>query len=164
MQFIIISSFFLDAYAFSTEGIIGFSVGKKSKKMFITTVYNSILLSFSTGIIISIFFFFLSKEIINFLTDLEYLRYLTYKYIIWVIIIPPFASFCYQLDGIFIGATQTKEMRNAMIISVLLYVALSLFLTEKLHNYGIWFSLLILMVLRASTLHFYFNQITKKFK
>ena len=164
MQLIIISSFFLDAYAFSTEGIIGFSIGKKSKKMFITTVYNSILLSFSTGIIISIFFFFLSKEIINFLTDLEYLRYLTYKYIIWVIIIPPFASFCYQLDGIFIGATQTKEMRNAMIISVLLYVALSLFLTEKLHNYGIWFSLLIFMVLRASTLHFYFNQITKKFK
>ena len=164
MQLIIISSFFLDAYAFSTEGIIGFSVGKKSKKMFITTVYNSILLSFSTGIIISIFFFFFSKEIINFLTDLEYLRYLTYKYIIWVIIIPPFASFCYQLDGIYIGATQTKEMRNAMIISVVLYVALSLFFTEKLHNYGIWFSLLIFMVLRASTLHFYFNQITKKFK
>ena len=164
MQLIIISSFFLDAYAFSTEGIIGFSLGKKSKKMFLTTVYNSILLSFFTGIIISIFYLFFAIEIINLLTDLEYLRYLIYKYVMWVIFIPPIASFCYQLDGIFIGATQTKEMRNAMIVSVVLFITISLFLIEKLNNYGVWFSLFIFMILRASTLHFYFNKIKQKFK
>ena len=164
MQLIIISSFFLDAYAFSTEGIIGFSLGKKSKKMFLTTVYNSILLSFFTGIIISIFYLFFAIEIINLLTDLEYLRYLIYKYVMWVIFIPPIASFCYQLDGIFIGATQTKEMRNAMIVSVVLFITISLFLIEKLNNYGVWFSLFIFMILRASTLHFYFNKIAQKFK
>ena len=75
----------------------------------------------------------------------------------------PIASFCYQLDGIFIGATQTKEMRNSMILAVAIYLVLSIFLTQELHNYGIWFSLLSLMVLRASTLHFYFPKILKKF-
>ena len=164
IQFILISSFFLDAYAFSTESIIGYSIGKKSEKMFISSVKNSMILSFTTGLTISFLFLIYAKEIINLITDIEFLRYLSYKYLLWVIIIPPIASFCYQLDGIFIGATQTKEMRNSMIISVVIYIILSTFLTQELHNYGIWFSLLIFMILRALTLHLYFPKILKKFK
>ncbi len=164
IQLILIASFFLDAYAFSTEGIIGFSIGRKSEKMFLSSVRNSIILSFVTGLIISLIFLFYAKAIVNLITNIEFLRYLSYKYLIWVIIIPPIASFCYQLDGIFIGATQTREMRNSMIVSVIIYISLSIFLTQKLHNYGIWFALLLLMVLRASTLHFYFPKILKKFK
>ena len=164
LQLIFISSFFLDAYAFSTEGIIGYSIGKKSSKMFINTVKNSLILSFITGVLISIFFLFFAKEIINLITDLEFLIFLTYKYLIWVILIPPVASIAYQLDGIFIGATQTKELRNAMIVSVIIYLFLSVFLTKQLHNYGIWFSLLLFMILRASTLHFYFSKILNQFR
>ena len=164
LQLIFISSFFLDAYAFSTEGIVGYSIGKKSSKMFINTAKNSLILSFITGVLISIFFLFFAKEIINLLTDLEILRFLTYKYLIWVILIPPVASIAYQLDGIFIGATQTKELRNAMIVSVIIYIFLSVFLTKQLHNYGIWFSLLLFMILRASTLHFYFSKILNQFR
>ena len=164
LQLIFISSFFLDAYAFSTEGIIGYSLGKKSLKMFSSTVKNSLILSFITGILISIFFLFLAKEIINLITDLEFLRFLTYKYLIWIIFIPPIASIAYQLDGIFIGATQTKELRNAMIVSVTIYLFLSVFLTKQLHNYGIWFSLFLFMILRASTLHFYFSKILNQFR
>ena len=44
------------------------------------------------------------------------MRFISYQHIFWIIIIPPLASFCYQLDGIFIGASQTKEIRN--IISI----------------------------------------------
>ncbi len=164
IQLVIISSFFLDAYAFSTEGIIGYSVGKKSEKMFLSCVKNSIILSFATGVVISLVFLLSVKEIINLITDIEFLRYLSYKYALWVIIIPPIASFCYQLDGIFIGATQTKEMRNSMIISVAVYIALSLFFVKEIHNYGIWFALTVFMILRASTLHFHFPQILKKFR
>ncbi len=46
MQFIILSAFFLDAYAFSTEGIVGFAVGRKNKKTFLLAVSNSTQLSF----------------------------------------------------------------------------------------------------------------------
>ncbi len=164
IQLIVISSFFLDAYAFSTESIVGYSIGKKSEKMFMTTVKNSIILSFATGLAISVVYLMFAKNIVNLITDIEFLRFLSFKYLLWVIIIPPIASFCYQLDGIFIGATQTKEMRNAMIISVIVYVSLSIFLTQELYNYGIWFSLLLFMILRASTLHYFFPKILKKFK
>jgi len=163
MQFIILSAFFLDAYAFSTEGVIGFTVGRRNKISFLSVVKNSIQLSFFTALIISTLYLFFFKDIINIITDIEILRFISYKHFIWIIIIPPAASFCYQLDGIFIGASQTKEIRNAMIASVLIFIGISIYLTQNFGNHGLWFSLLLFMILRALTLQFYFNKILRKF-
>ena len=127
-------------------------------------VKNSFELSFYTGLIISIFFIIFSKQIIGFITDLELLRYLSYSFIFWIIIIPPVASFCYHFDGIFIGSSQTAEMRNAMIISVTFFIACSIYLVKYLENHGIWLSLLLFMFIRSLTLNFYFKRILKKFK
>ena len=163
MQFIILASFFLDAYAFSTEGVVGFAIGRRNIKSFLMVVKNSIEISFITAVIISIFYIIFFKNIINIITDIEILRYIAFKHIFWIIIIPPIACFCYQLDGIFVGAAQTKEIRNAMILSVLIFVGLSIYFTRYLGNHGIWFSLLIFMILRSFTLQFYFKNILRKF-
>jgi len=163
MQFIILAAFFLDAYAFSTEGIIGFTIGRKNKNSFLSVVKNSIQVSFFTALIISFLYIIFFKDIINIITDIDLLRFISYKHFIWIIIIPPVASFCYQLDGIFIGASQTKEIRNAMIISVTGFIFLSIYSTDIFGNHGLWFSLMIFMILRALTLKFYFNKILRKF-
>ena len=163
LQFIILAAFFLDAYAFSTEGVVGFAIGRRNEKSFLTVVKNSIQLSFITAVIISLFYLIFFKEIIYIITDIEILRFISFQHILWVIIIPPVACFCYQLDGIFIGASQTKEIRNAMIVSVLGYIGVSILLTRYLGNHGIWFSLLLFMIFRAATLQFYFKNILKKF-
>jgi len=163
MQFILVASFFLDAYAFSTEAVIGYTIGKKYKKNFLTVVSNSFQLSIFTGLIISVIYFFSFKSIVNLLTDLDYLTYLTFNYIIWIVIIPPVASFCYQFDGIFIGASQTAEMRNGMILSVIIFIISSHFLVGNFGNHGLWMSLLLFMIIRSITLNYYFNRILKKF-
>jgi len=163
IQFIILAAFFLDAYAFSTEGIVGFTIGRRNKKSFLLTVKNSIQLSFFTALIISIFYLIFFKQIINVITDIEILRFISYKHAIWIIIIPPVASFCYQLDGIFIGASQTKEMRNAMIVSVVSFIAISIYLTKYFGNHGLWLSLLLFTLFRSLTLNYFFNKILKKF-
>ncbi|MAJ85513.1 MAG: MATE family efflux transporter [Candidatus Pelagibacter sp.] len=163
LQLVTISSFFLDAFAYSTEGVIGYAVGKKSEKTFLNTVTNSIQLSFFTGIIIGVIYIFFSKEIVNLITNLDVIRLNTYEYIFWLVLIPPIASICYQLDGIFIGATETKSMRNCMIISVLTYIFISLIFLDAFDNHGIWISLIILMILRSITLYFCFGNIMKKF-
>ena len=163
MQFIILAAFFLDAYAFSTEGVVGFTIGRKNENSFLSVVKNSIQLSFITALIISFIFFIFFKQIINIITDIEILRFISHKHFLWVIIIPPVASFCYQLDGIYIGASQTKEMRNAMIISVISFIIISIYATDKFGNHGLWFSLMCFMVLRSLTLKFYFNRILRKF-
>ena len=163
MQFIILAAFFLDAYAFSTEGVVGFTIGRKVKNSFLTVVKNSIELSFITALIVSFLYIIFFKQIINIITDVEILRFISYKHFLWVILIPPIASFCYQLDGIFIGASQTKEMRNAMIISVSSFIIISIYLTKYFGNHGLWFSLMCFMIFRSLTLKFYFNKILTKF-
>ena len=163
MQFIILAAFFLDAYAFTTEGIVGFAIGRKNKLSFLSVVKNSIQISFYTALVIAVIYIIFFKEFINILTDIEILRFISYQHFIWIVIIPPIASFCYQLDGIFIGASQTKEIRNAMIISVFGFIITSIYLTNYFENHGLWFSLMFFMILRALTLKFYFNKILRKF-
>ena len=163
MQFIILAAFFLDAYAFSTEGIVGFAVGRRNKKSFLLVVKNSIQLSFFTALIISVLYLIFFKQMINIITDVEILRFLSYKHAIWIIIIPPIASFCYQLDGIFIGASQTQEMRNAMMVAVASFIIVSIYLTKYFENHGLWLSLLLFMLFRSLTLKYFFNKILRKF-
>ena len=163
MQFIMLASFFLDAYAFSTEATIGYTKGKKSEKYFLKVVSNSFQLSIFSGLIISLVFFISFQSIVSQLTDIDYLRYLALNYIIWIIIIPPIASLCYQFDGIFIGASQTAEMRNGMIFSVLIFLITSHFLVNIFGNHGLWASLLFFMIMRSITLNYYFNRILKNF-
>ena len=163
LQFIVISAFFLDAYAFATEGVVGYSIGRRVKKSFLSNVKSSIEISFITSICISFIYIIFGKNIINLLTDLEVIRFLTYGFLFWIVAIPPIASFCYQLDGIFVGASQTSQMRNAMIVSVAIYIPTSLYFFEVISNHGIWLSLLIFMILRSLSLKFYFNSILKRF-
>ena len=163
MQFIMLASFLLDAYAFSTETIIGHTIGRKSKKLFLQTVKNSFHLSIFSGLIISIFYLIFFQSIVGLLTDLDYLKYLAFNYIFWIIIIPPVASLCYQFDGIFIGASQTPEMRNGMVLSVIIFISSSHFLVNNFGNHGLWMSLLFFMIMRSITLNYYFNRILKKF-
>ena len=157
MQFIILSAFFLDAYAYSTEGIVGYAYGRKNKKSFLLVIKNSVQLSFFTAIIISLIYVLFFKSIINIITDVDILRFISYKHAFWIIILPPIASFCYQLDGIFIGISQTKEMRNAMLISVMSFIVISIYFTKYFGNHGLWVSLIIFMVLRSLTLKYFFQ-------
>ena len=163
MQFILIASFFLDAYAFSTEGIIGFTIGKRNLKSFLLAMRYSIQLSVFTALIISVLYLIFFKQIINILTDVEIIRFISYHHAIWIMIIPPIAALCYQLDGIFIGASQTKELRNGMMISVASFIVISIYLTKLFDNHGLWLSFLLFMILRSITLQIFIKNILRKF-
>ncbi len=163
INLIFLSAFILDSYAFSTEGIIGFSIGKKNKKLFSNTVKNSFILSSFTGAVISLIYFFVNDTFINFMTDIESVKNISYQFSIWLILLPFISSFCYQFDGIFIGASQTRELRDAMLISVILYLLSSYFLVQNFGNLGLWISFTIFLFLRALTLGFYFKRIYLKF-
>ena len=163
INLVFLSAFILDAYAFSTEGIVGYSLGKKDLTLFKNIVRNSFILSSISGLIISIIFFLTNNFVINFMSDIDEIRKLSSSYVIWLIILPVISSFCYQFDGIFIGASQTKELRNAMIFSVLVYLLISILLIKFLFNTGIWISLCIFMILRAISLFWYLNRIYLRF-
>jgi len=163
INLVFLSAFILDAYAFSTEGMVGYSLGKKDLNLFKIILKNSFILSSLTGLLISIIYFFISKHVINLMSDIEEIRLLSSNYSIWLIIMPFIASFCYQFDGIFIGVSQTKELRNAMIFSVTSFLILSIILTKYYFNTGVWISLCIFMILRALSLYYYMRRIYLRF-
>jgi MATE family multidrug resistance protein len=163
INLVFLSAFILDAYAFSTEGMVGYSLGKKDLNLFKIILKNSFILSSLTGLLISIIYFFISEHVINLMSDIEEIRLLSSNYSIWLIIMPFIASFCYQFDGIFIGVSQTKELRNAMIFSVTSFLILSIILTKYYFNTGIWISLCIFMILRALSLYYYMRRIYLRF-
>ncbi|MDB2442059.1 MATE family efflux transporter [Candidatus Pelagibacter bacterium] len=164
INLVFLSAFILDAYAFSTEGIVGYSLGKKDLNLFKNIVKNSFILSSISGLIISIIFFFTYNLVINLMSDISEIRELSSSYAVWLIILPVISSFCYQFDGIFIGASQTKELRNAMIFSVFSYLLISILLIKFLFNTGIWISLCIFMILRAISLFYYLDKIYLRFR
>ena len=105
----------------------------------------------------------INNFVINLMSNIEEIRSLSSSYAVWLIIMPLISSFCFQFDGIFIGVSQTKELRNAMIFSVFSYLVISIFLTGLMGNTGVWISLCIFMILRALSLYYYMNRIYLKF-
>ena len=164
LNLIMLSAFILDAYAFSTEGIVGYSIGSKDKKLLTNVIKNSFILSTSTGLLISLIYLVGKNSFIFMMTDLPDIKNLSISYSYWVVLIPFISCFCYQIDGIFIGASQTKELRNAMIVSVSIYILCSLFLVSSFGNSGLWISLCIFFILRALTLFFYLGKIYQRIR
>ena len=163
INLVFLSAFILDAYAFSTEGMVGYSLGKKDVNLFKKIIKNSFILSSITGLIISIIYFLINNLVIELMTDIKSIKDLSSSYAIWLIIMPLISSFCYQFDGIFIGVSQTKELRNAMIFSVFSYLIISLILTDLIGNNGVWISLCAFMILRALSLYYYMDRIYLRF-
>ena len=162
LNFIMLSAYVLDAYAFSTEGIVGYSIGSKNRQLLNDVIKNSFILSTATGLIICVIFFLSKNYYIITMTDLPNIREISFSYSYWIIIIPFAASFCFQFDGIFVGASQTTELRNAMIVSVAIYIVVSFFLIASFGNTGLWLSLCIFFIARALTLFSYMGRIYQR--
>ncbi len=157
-----LSAFILDAYAFSTEGIVGYSIGSKNLRLLKDVIKNSFILSASTALLICVIFFFGNHYFIIAMTDLSEIRDICFSYAYWIVIIPFISSFCFQFDGIFVGASQTTELRNAMIVSVVIYIVASFFLIASFGNTGLWLSLCIFFIARALTLFSYLGKIYQR--
>ena len=157
-----LSAFILDAYAFSTEGIVGYSIGSKNLRLLKDVIKNSFILSASTALLICVIFFFGNHLFIIAMTDLTEIRNICFSYAYWIVIIPFISSFCFQFDGIFVGASQTSELRNAMIVSVSIYIICSFLLIASFGNTGLWLSLSIFFIARALTLFLYLDRIYQR--
>ena len=162
LNLIMLSAFILDAYAFSTEGIVGYSIGSKNKTLLSNVIKNSFILSATTGLFISIIYLLSKNQFIFIMTDLPDIKNLSLAYSYWVILIPFISSFCFQFDGIFIGASQTKELRNAMIVSVTIYIVCAIFLADTFGNTGLWISICIFFILRALSLFYFLPRIYQR--
>ena len=160
MQFVSFAAFFLDGFALAGESLIGHATGAKSKKTLRRTIKHVFELGIITACILSLVFIAVGEIVIGILTNVPAVISASKEYIIWVFIAPVASVWCYILDGIFIGATRTNEMRNAMLISLAIFLAAFFTLDPLFGNHGLWLSLTIYFLARGATLAWYLPRIS----
>ena len=98
---------------------------------------------------------------VGLLTDIVSVNEKSGPYLMWIVILPIISAVGYQLDGIFLGATQTSAMRNGMFISLLVLVGASFYLVSNFGNHGLWAAFVLFMITRCITLGLKYKNLEK---
>lgn len=144
--------YMLDGFAFAAETLVGQAVGAQRPDRFRDAIKVSTLWGVGCALVFSAILWFGGGALIDFTTEDPPVRELARDYLGWAALVPVVGIWCYQLDGIFVGATGTAQMRNTALISLGIYFAAWSVLMPMFGNHGLWASLLVLLVARAVTL------------
>lgn len=160
-----LSSYTLDAFAHAAESTVGVSIGSKNKKNIYKSIKNTTEFALSFSVLIGIVLYMTDYYIINLFTNIPVLQNLTIDLWTLVIITPFISMLAFQLDGIFIGATLAKEMRNSMILSSLIfYLIIEFIIQDTLNLKNLYSCFLLFLILRGVFLTFYLPRVFKLIK
>lgn len=162
LQFISFSAFFLDAFAYIAEALVGEALGSQDMSGFDQAVRLSTELAVAFSVILAAGFALFGELLAGLLTQHDNITLVVADNLVWasVYIVLSFAAF--QLDGIFIGTTETAAMAKAAVISSGGYLLLSVVLTRYWGSDGLWLSFVALVVLRALALAWYYPALRRR--
>jgi multidrug resistance protein, MATE family len=162
MQFLTIAAFFLDGFAFAAEALVGQAVGARS----VQGARQASLVSTQWGVgavlCLSLAYLLAGPMLIDLMTTAPNVRLVARDFLPWLVAAPIAGVWAWMLDGIFIGATLTRDMRRAMQISVAVYAASLLVLVPLWGNHGLWASLMVLNIARGLTMARKWPQVMEK--
>ncbi len=152
LQFIGFSAFFLDGFAFAAESIVGRAAGARRQLEFDHGARVSFVLAGVTAVGLSLGLLLVGPYLVGVLTDIPEVRAAAERYLPYAVsyVLLSFAAF--QLDGIFIGTTRTRDMRNASVVSLTVFLAAWWPLTRWAGNDGLWLAMIIFVIARAVAL------------
>lgn len=151
-SFVVITSNLLDGFAFAAESLVGRAIGARARARFVEAIRLSMFWAGVVGAVLSVSIWAAGPTIIDFMTTSPEVRELARDYLIWVVLTPIIGVWCFQLDGVFIGATRTADMRNMMIVSVAIFFAAWAILSAQFGNHGLWAAGIIFYIARTLTL------------
>ena len=164
LQFISFSAFFLDGIAHATEALVGKAAGARNVDVFTILVRRTMKLAAFLALALGFIFFIFGNLAVSVLTDIDEVKVAALKSL-------PFSAFyiavsfgTFQLDGIFIGTTRTREMRNAGLTSLGLYLAIGWPLVNAYGNTGLWLALISFILLRAASLMAYYPKLKRSIR
>ncbi|MEL7216070.1 MAG: MATE family efflux transporter, partial [Pseudomonadota bacterium] len=152
LQFLSVSAHVLDGFAFAAEALVGSAVGARNRTALRRAGWLTSLWGLGVVLLLTAFYALAGGWIIAEMTTAEPVRAAARDYLIWCVVAPLMGLPAFMLDGIFIGATRTRDMRNMMILSAGGYFALLLVTVPAFGNHGLWGALMAFFVLRALTL------------
>ncbi len=152
MTLFTLMAFGLDGFAFAAEALVGQAVGARDAAALRAAVRLSTLWALGTAAVFSVAYLIAGTLVIAAITDIAAVRARAFAFLPWAVVAPLISVWSFQLDGIFIGATRTADMRNMMIVSLAVYLAAVWLLVPWLGNHGLWLAFLTFMATRGITL------------
>jgi len=167
LQLFLFTGLALDGTAIAAETLVGQAMGARdktaAKSRYAAAVRKTFILATGAAVFFVLFYWIAGDPLIALLTPEGPIRTAAQAFMPWVIVSPLMVVIGFQLDGIFIGATRAREMRDSMILSAFAFLPLSLALANYWGNHGLWAAFSVYFLLRAGTLGIWLPRIEKSF-
>ncbi|OUS07221.1 MATE family efflux transporter [Rhodobacterales bacterium 52_120_T64] len=154
--FVDITAYALDGFAFAAEALVGGAVGAKNRADLRRAAILSSQWGLGGGVLLTGVFLLFGPAIIDLMTTAPDVRIEAKSYLWWMVIFPLIGLPSWMFDGIFIGATRTRDMRIAMLQSTAVYIVMLFALVPTMGNHGLWLALMVFGMTRALTLWRYY--------
>ena len=151
MQFFMLFSYFMDGFAYAGEALTGRYIGAQNPFLLKSMLKRLFFWGFIVSALSAVVYIFFPSQILHILTNDTEVIEVTKSFITWTVLIPITGFAAFLWDGIFIGATASKEMRNAMIFSSLTFFVSYYIATPLLGNNGLWLSFILYLTVRGLT-------------
>jgi MATE family multidrug resistance protein len=152
-NFLVFTSFGLDAFAHAAEAILGEAVGRRDRPAFRRAMRVVFVWAVIVGVLNALLYAVAGHGIIALLTGIAAVRAAAEQWLLWVVLLPLVSLWAYTYDGVYLAATRTTAMRNTVILSFAAYVGLLFTLVPLYGNTGLWVALAAFLALRGLLLH-----------
>lgn len=152
MNFFLLSAYFLDGLSAASEQLAGRAVGANARHAFWAIVRKTSMFGFALSFVAAAAIVLFGGAAIDFMTTVPEVREVARKYLYWTALTSLTGVLAFQMDGVYIGATWSVEMRNMMLLSLAVFLALGYGLTPYFGNHGLWLALNAWLALRGLTL------------
>ena len=149
----------LDGFAHAAESLVGYAYGKRDRASFMRAVKLSTHAALALACLLALVYAIYGDELIRLISRDTDVHSHADQYLWWIIAAPLIGVWSYMLDGIFIGITHTRAMRNGTLIALLCFLLSAYVLVPIMGNHGLWLSYCVLMIARAGTLAVSFRRI-----
>ena len=161
LQLIAFSAFFLDGYAFVVEALVGGAIGAKRSDVFDLAVRRSTVLALITAILLALVIALVGDIAVMLMTDISSVRLAANQLLPFAALYVLFSFAAFQLDGIFIGASFTRQMRDAAALSIVVYFIAWWALSDQHGIQGLWGAMIIYVVARAVALLLFYPSLRR---
>ena len=152
LQFLHIAGYGMDGFAFAAEALVGQAFGARNRAALRRAALLATFWAGVMAVVMAAAFALFGGAIIDLMTTAPDVRAEARLYLPWLIATPVLLVGLVMLDGIFIGATRSADMRNMMAVSALIYALAVWLLIGPLGNHGLWLALVISFIARGVTL------------
>ena len=152
MNFFLLAGYFLDGFATAAEQIAGRAVGARHRPAFDAALRLTGIWGFAVAGLVTVIFLILGEHLIAIVTTAPDIRAEAAIYMPWAAATAVTGVLAFQMDGVFIGATWSRDMRNMMLLSVAAYILPLLALTPSIGNHGLWLALHVFLLARGLSL------------